>query len=37
MVHGHTMHAVMPPAMAAGMVTASFAIVTDFCATVLRH
>ncbi|WP_024759779.1 hypothetical protein [Streptomyces exfoliatus] len=32
MAHGKTTHAVMPPAMAAGMVTTSFAIVSELCA-----
>ncbi|MFF3767323.1 hypothetical protein ACFYYR_25000 [Streptomyces sp. NPDC001922] len=32
MVHGQTMHAAMPPAMAVPMVTTSFAIVSELCA-----
>ncbi|MGW5069743.1 hypothetical protein ACWEQJ_27190 [Streptomyces cyaneofuscatus] len=32
LVHGHTAHAVMPPAMAVPMVTTSFAIVSQLCA-----
>ncbi|MFI8193890.1 hypothetical protein ACIF8T_34890 [Streptomyces sp. NPDC085946] len=35
MAHGQTTHAVMPPAMAAEMVTTSFAIVSELCAAVL--
>ncbi|MEV0696152.1 hypothetical protein [Streptomyces sp. NPDC050388] len=32
MAHGQTIHAAMPPAMAAEMVTTSFAIVSELCA-----
>ncbi|KPC80628.1 hypothetical protein [Streptomyces sp. NRRL S-4] len=35
LVHGHTVHAVMPRAMAVPMVTTSFAIVSELCAAVL--
>ncbi|MEU5719124.1 hypothetical protein AB0G71_25820 [Streptomyces sp. NPDC020403] len=36
LVHGHTAHAVMPPAMSVPMVTTSFAIVSELCAATLR-
>ncbi|MEV1049034.1 hypothetical protein [Streptomyces sp. NPDC049916] len=37
LVHGHTAHAVMPPAMSVPMVTTSFAIVSQFCAALTWH